>query len=120
MLKFKRFDSPVWCDLPGYPGGKLLIKPTTFKDTTGLLSKVRRKVKVEGEFVDDYDDAAFSYKHFMDVLVDFKGFVFEGVEDKDEQKEILFNYNAIRDFVLEKSRLLHDEAQKALEDDLKN
>ena len=120
MLKFKRFDSPVWCDLPGYPGGKLLIKPAGFKDTTSLLRKVKKKVKVENDYVDDYDDAEFSYEFFKDVLIDFKGFIFEDTEDKDEQKEILFNYNIVRNFVLEKSRELHDEIQKELEADLKN
>ena len=120
MLKLKRFDNAVWFEVPEFKGVSLCIKPATFSRTTKLLSSAKRKVKVDDDFVDIYDDGDFALSVFKEVLVDFKGIEIDKSLTKDEQKEIIYEYEFFRNFVGDKSQELYSKAQEELDEDLKN
>jgi len=120
MLKLKRFDKAEWFDVPGVDGVRLLIKPASFSTATKLLSKAKRKAKIDGDIVDDYDDSAFALELFKETLVDFEGVEADGDLTKDQMKELMYDYSIFRDFVAAKSQELYRKIEEALEADLKN
>ena len=97
MLKLKRFDKAEWFTVPEFEGVRLLIKPSSFVSTTKILSTTKRKIKVDKEFVDDYDDGAFALALFKDILVDFEGIETDGDLTKDEQKEVIYYFDVSKE-----------------------
>lgn len=124
MLKLKRFDKSEWFDVPGYEGVRFLIRSGSFNKSVKLLGKIRHKVKVEKEFVDDFDAGEFALVLFKESLVDFEGIVIEGEDvkelTKDQQKEILYEYDFVRNFVASKSNEMREELSKDFDGVLKN
>lgn len=120
MLKLKRFDKPQWFEMPQVEGVRLLIKPASFKRTTQLLSSTKRKIKVDDEYVDVYDDGEFALKLFKELLVDFEGVEAGEGLSKDEIKELLYEYEVFRNFVSEKANDLYKQVEQELEKELKN
>ena len=120
MLKLKRFDKPQWFDVPQFDGVRLLIKPASFKTTTQILSTVKRKVKTEDGYIDDFDDGKFALELFKELLVDFEGIEVDGDPSKDEVKELLYEYEFFRTFVSEKANELYKTIEQELDEELKN
>jgi len=120
MLKLKRFDKPQWFDVPQFEGVRLLIKPASFKTTTQILSTVKRKVKTEDGYIDDFDDGKFALELFKELLVDFEGIEVDGDPSKDEVKELLYEYEFFRTFVSEKANELYKTIEQELDEELKN
>jgi len=120
MLKLKRFDKPQWFDVPQFEGVRLLIKPASFKTTTQILSTVKRKVKTEDGYIDDFDDGKFALELFKELLVDFEGIEVDGNPSKDEVKELLYEYEFFRTFVSEKANELYKTIEQELDEELKN
>ena len=120
MLKLKRFDKPQWFDVPQFEGVRLLIKPASFKTTTQILSTVKRKIKTEDGYIDDFDDGKFALELFKELLVDFEGIEVDGDPSKDEVKELLYEYEFFRTFVSEKANELYKTIEQELDEELKN
>ena len=120
MLKLKRFDKPQWFDVPQFEGVRLLIKSASFKTTTQILSTVKRKVKTEDGYIDDFDDGKFALELFKELLVDFEGIEVDGDPSKDEVKELLYEYEFFRTFVSEKANELYKTIEQELDEELKN
>ena len=120
MLKLKRFDKGVWCDVPGLDGVKVKVRPASHKKIAEIMSAHKRKIDTGKELIDEVDEAGFALDLFRYILEDFDGIECEEELSKDEMKDIIYDYDDLREFISQKSGELREKIQKELEEDLKN
>lgn len=120
MLKLKRFNKGVWFNVPDFPGVRVKVRAASHKKTTEILRKHKAKVGVGDQIVDDFDEAAVALELFKYILEDFEGIECEEELSKDEIKEIIYEYDKLRDFISEKSAELREKIQGEFDKDLKN
>ncbi len=129
MLKLKKFNEGVWCDVPEEicPGGvSLKIRSIHGKQYLTLKESCKRgKVAIlepDGkiQIADDYDDAKLFWITFSHMLEAWKGIEVEGAKNDDEIREEIFNRQPLRDFITEMADKLLTEEKKIFEEELKN
>lgn len=120
MLKLKRFDKGIWYDVPKLKGVRVKIRPASHGKVTEIITKYRKKVDVGDRLIDDFDEAQISLDLFKYILEDFEGIECEDDLTEEEMKEVIYDYDYLREFISEKSGELREKVQKELEEDLKN
>lgn len=120
MLKLKRFDKSIWYNVPKLNGVRVKVRAASHAKTAEIISKFRKKVDIGDKLTDDFDEARIAIELFKHILDDFEGIECEDDLTKDEIKEVIYDYDYLRDFISEKSGELRDKIQAELEEDLKN
>jgi hypothetical protein len=137
MLKLKQ-KKGIWIDYPNAVGVRLKIRPVYFSESLRLLDDTKEKVVVDNfpldpkdaskrgpQVVDNYDDGEFLQRSFDRALEAWEGIEIEQEEGEPalgpkEIKQVLFDNDALRDFVFKKARELVEAESKQQEEERKN
>jgi hypothetical protein len=137
MLKLKP-KKGVWVDYPNATGVRLKIRPVYFSESLRILSDTKEKRIVENfpidvkdpskrgpQVVDDYNDGVFLQESFDRTLEAWEGIEIEQEEGEPalgpkEIKQVLFDNDALREFVFKTARALVDAESKQQGEERKN
>lgn len=136
-MKLKRFKEGIWINYPKSEEVRFKIRPSSFTATMELLQEVKEKKVIESppdpkdsskkgtQIVDDYRDGAFLWKMFDRALEAWEGIdpIPEGETEPlppIEIKKLIYDNDAMREFIYETSRKFSTEEEKKQEEERKN
>jgi hypothetical protein len=137
-MKLKRFKEGVWVVYPKAEKVRFKIRPVSFTQTLDLLNQVKEKIVVEGmptdprdaskkgpQVIDDYNSGVFLWNMFDRALEEWEGIdpIPEGETEPlapMELKRIIFDDDAMREFIFLKARELVSGEEKKQEEERKN
>jgi len=123
MMRLKRFDVGIWYDYPPVPGVRLKIKPMNRKDVLDFRAGVKHKLSVQvgdkSQIIDDYNEADFTWKVFINCLEDWEGIVTDEQGTKARYEDI-FNNDDLREFFFSKANESYQAEEKKIGEELKN
>ncbi len=142
MLKLKRFSLGQWVPYPEAEGVRFKIRPLQLSDGMDIRSRIRERIvmsvsdptgkikKPIPTLMEDLDSGKFTWEIFDYILEDFEGLQVEKEDGvvldcnnpahKQEIKKDIFNSEALRDFISEKSEWLREQGAKQLGEEIKN